>query len=103
MKRAQTWNCDTTGSENVYYKSIEQSKYIISVYIKISLFNVCFFSVNNFNEFFNTENGDSGFLRNMGELLDTESHLIIFFTLKNGVFWDVTPCGSYKSGRFGRT
>jgi hypothetical protein len=23
--------------------------------------------------------------------------------LKNGVFWDVTPCGSCKNGRFGRT
>jgi hypothetical protein len=22
-------------------------------------------------------------------------------TMKNGVFWDVTPCGSYKNGRFG--
>jgi hypothetical protein len=24
-------------------------------------------------------------------------------TLKNGVFWDVTPCGSCKNRRFGRT
>jgi hypothetical protein len=24
-------------------------------------------------------------------------------TLKNGVFWDVTPCGSYKNPRFGGT
>jgi hypothetical protein len=24
-------------------------------------------------------------------------------TMKNGVFWDVTPCGSCKSRRFGRT
>jgi hypothetical protein len=22
-------------------------------------------------------------------------------TMKNAVFWDVTPCGSYKNGRFG--
>jgi hypothetical protein len=22
-------------------------------------------------------------------------------TMKNGVFWDVTPCGSYKNRRFG--
>jgi hypothetical protein len=24
-------------------------------------------------------------------------------TMKNGVFWDVTPCGSYKNQRFGGT
>jgi hypothetical protein len=24
-------------------------------------------------------------------------------TMKNGVFWDVTPCGSCKNRRFGRT
>jgi hypothetical protein len=24
-------------------------------------------------------------------------------TMKNGVFWDVTPCGSYKNRRFGGT
>jgi hypothetical protein len=24
-------------------------------------------------------------------------------TLKNGVFWDVTPCGSCKNRRFGGT
>jgi hypothetical protein len=24
-------------------------------------------------------------------------------TLKNGVFWDVTPCGSFKNRRFGGT
>jgi hypothetical protein len=24
-------------------------------------------------------------------------------TMKNGVFWDVTPCGSCKKGRFGGT
>jgi hypothetical protein len=24
-------------------------------------------------------------------------------TLKNGLFWDVTPCGSCKNGRFGGT
>jgi hypothetical protein len=23
--------------------------------------------------------------------------------LKNGVFWDVTPCGSFKNQRFGET
>jgi hypothetical protein len=23
-------------------------------------------------------------------------------TMKNGVFWDVTPCGSCKNRRFGR-
>jgi hypothetical protein len=23
--------------------------------------------------------------------------------MKNGVFWDVTPCGSYKNRRFGGT
>jgi hypothetical protein len=23
--------------------------------------------------------------------------------VKNGVFWDVTPCGSYKNRRFGGT
>jgi hypothetical protein len=24
-------------------------------------------------------------------------------TMKNGVFWDVTPCGSYKNRHFGGT
>jgi hypothetical protein len=24
-------------------------------------------------------------------------------TMKNGVFWDVTPCGSYKNRRFRET
>jgi hypothetical protein len=24
-------------------------------------------------------------------------------TMKNGVFWDVTPCGSFKNRRFGGT
>jgi hypothetical protein len=31
--------------------------------------------------------------------LVTDSHL----TMKNGVFWDVTPCGSCKNRRFGLT
>jgi hypothetical protein len=25
------------------------------------------------------------------------------YMLKNGVFWDVTPCGSFKNRRFGGT
>jgi hypothetical protein len=29
--------------------------------------------------------------------------LIISKPIKNGVFWDVTPCGSYKNRRFGGT
>jgi hypothetical protein len=24
-------------------------------------------------------------------------------TMKNGVFWDVMPCGSFRNGRFGGT
>jgi hypothetical protein len=24
-------------------------------------------------------------------------------TMKNAIFWNVTPCGSYKNRRFGRT
>jgi hypothetical protein len=32
-------------------------------------------------------------------------HSVVRFevTMKNGVFWDVTPCGSYKNQRFGGT
>jgi hypothetical protein len=29
--------------------------------------------------------------------------LLEFYGTKNGVFWDVTPCGSCKSRRFGGT
>jgi hypothetical protein len=27
----------------------------------------------------------------------------LYFVIKNGVFWDVTPCGSCKNRRFGGT
>jgi hypothetical protein len=33
--------------------------------------------------------------------LRTERHGVLI--LKNGVFWDVTPCGSCKNRRFGGT
>jgi hypothetical protein len=32
-----------------------------------------------------------------------ERHLRLQEELKNGVFWDVTPCGSCKNRRFGGT
>jgi hypothetical protein len=28
---------------------------------------------------------------------------LLFLHLKNGVFWDVTPCGSCRNRRFGGT
>jgi hypothetical protein len=31
------------------------------------------------------------------------SEVFTAVTMKNAVFWDVTPCGSYKNGRFGGT
>jgi hypothetical protein len=31
------------------------------------------------------------------------SEAIMAVTMKNGVFWDVTPCGSCKNRRFGET
>jgi hypothetical protein len=38
------------------------------------------------------------FIRNAMECIELNK-----FSIKNGVFWDVTPCGSYKNRRFGGT
>jgi hypothetical protein len=34
---------------------------------------------------------------------NVENKYITAVTMKNGVFWDVTPCGYCKNGHFGRT
>jgi hypothetical protein len=40
-----------------------------------------------------------------GSFLKTQFHgrfeIFTAMTMKNGVFWDVTPCGSCKNRRFG--
>jgi hypothetical protein len=36
-------------------------------------------------------------------LVDARIEVFTAVTKKNGVFWDVTPCGSYKNRRFGGT
>jgi hypothetical protein len=38
-----------------------------------------------------------------GYLLNEIFEVFTAVTIKNGVFWDVTPCDSYKNGRFGGT
>jgi hypothetical protein len=35
--------------------------------------------------------------------LDVRFQVFMAVTMKNGVFWDLTPCGSYKNRRFGVT
>jgi hypothetical protein len=43
---------------------------------------------------------------NLCQKLDSEVVRSEFFTavtMKNGIFWDVTPCASYKNRRFGGT
>jgi hypothetical protein len=44
-------------------------------------------------------------LVNQKEKINTFVRFEVFtvVTMKNGVFWDVTPCGSCKNGRFGVT
>jgi hypothetical protein len=39
----------------------------------------------------------------MNEGIYTVIELLNYITMKNGVFWDVTPCGSCKNRRFGGT
>jgi hypothetical protein len=41
--------------------------------------------------------------RSARELGAFDGHLAAFLSLKNGVFWVVTPCGSCKNRRFGGT
>jgi hypothetical protein len=38
-----------------------------------------------------------------GRVPEVLTALTTKITLKNGVFWDVTPCGSCKNRRFGGT
>jgi hypothetical protein len=37
------------------------------------------------------------------DILHVRFEVFTAVTMKNGVFWDVTPCGSCKNRRFGRT
>jgi hypothetical protein len=41
------------------------------------------------------------FLSNVKEHVRLEVFTVV--TMKNGIFWDVTPCGSCKNRRFGGT
>jgi hypothetical protein len=36
-------------------------------------------------------------------IIDVRFEAFTAVTMKNGVFWDVTPCGSSKNPRFGGT
>jgi hypothetical protein len=42
---------------------------------------------------------------NASAAVEEYQRLVVFtaVTMKNGVFWDVTPCGSCKNRRFGGT
>jgi hypothetical protein len=42
-------------------------------------------------------NSTDDFVENLFEQFEVFTAM----TMKNGVFWDVTPCGSYKNRRFG--
>jgi hypothetical protein len=39
----------------------------------------------------------------LGTTLNVRFEVFMAVTMKNGVFWDVTPCGSCKNQRFGGT
>jgi hypothetical protein len=40
---------------------------------------------------------------NENEIIPVRFEVFTAVTMKNGVFWDVTPCGSCKNRRFGGT
>jgi recombination DNA repair RAD52 pathway protein len=43
------------------------------------------------------------FLHEVDKLYCVRFEVFTAVTMKNGVFWDVTPCGSCKNRRFGGT
>jgi hypothetical protein len=51
------------------------------------------------------EDYENGTLETNAENMTKSVRLEVFaaVAMKNGVFWDVTPCGSYKNRRFGGT
>jgi hypothetical protein len=42
-----------------------------------------------------------GFAFSVFNLVYVRFEIFTAVTIKNGVFWDVTPCGSCKNGHFG--
>jgi hypothetical protein len=62
------------------------------------------------NSFDDDAHGSGGLkcLRLMAQTASTQTfharfEVFTVVTMKNGVFWDVTPCGSCKNRRFGGT
>jgi hypothetical protein len=50
---------------------------------------------------FDFQDGGDAFLRIIGSYTEISNFLNPLETMRNGVFWDVTPCGSCKNRRFG--